>query len=208
MEMNAGTALSDVWSRVHDVPIVRAEGCYVFDEQENKFLDFTSGIAVTSTGHCHPRVVEAITSQASQLIFGQMNCMLSDLALRYSDRLRDCTPSSIDCFFFSNSGAEAVEAAVKLAKVATQRTNVIAFDGGFHGRTAMTMAMTSSKGVYRSGYQPLPAGVFFAPFPTSFRYGWDEKTTVQHCIDQLHRLLEAQSTPDETACMIIEPILG
>ncbi|MEM7475147.1 MAG: aminotransferase class III-fold pyridoxal phosphate-dependent enzyme [Planctomycetota bacterium] len=208
MQIPTSSALSQVWSRIHPVPIVRGEGSYVFDSGGNRLLDFTSGIAVTSTGHCHPRVVEAISAQASQLIFGQMNCMLPDIVSRYAEQLRSRTPDSIESFFFSNSGAEAVEGAIKLAKVATQRTNVIAFDGGFHGRTALTMALTSSKGIYRSGYQPLPSGVFFSPFPACFRYGWDEEQTVDFCMEQLRHLLKARTTAAETACIIVEPVLG
>ena len=114
----------------------------------------------------------------------------------------------MDCFFFSNSGAEAVEGAVKLAKIATGRTNVIAFTGGFHGRTAMTMALTSSKAVYRAGYQPLPSGVFFAPYPYAFRFGWDEDQTVEFCLAEIDRMFRSQTLPSETAAVLIEPVLG
>jgi len=201
-------ALSDVWGRLNNSIIVRGEGSYILDDQGNRYLDFTSGIGVTATGHCHPQIVGAIESQASQLLFGQMNCMLPEITLRYATALRGKTPDSIETFFFSNSGAEAVEGAVKLARIATGRPNVIAFEGGFHGRTAMTMALTSSKKVYREGFQPLPAGVFFAPFPNSFYYGWTCQETVRFCLGQLERLLQTQSSAEETAAIIIEPVLG
>lgn len=201
-------ALSDVWGRLNNSIIVRGEGSYILDDQGNRYLDFTSGIGVTATGHCHPQIVGAIESQASQLLFGQMNCMLPEITLRYANALRGKTPDSIETFFFSNSGAEAVEGAVKLARIATGRPNVIAFEGGFHGRTAMTMALTSSKKVYREGFQPLPAGVFFAPFPNSFYYGWSREETVRFCFGQLERLLQTQSSAEETAAIIIEPVLG
>lgn len=201
-------ALSDVWGRFNNSIIVRGEGSYIFDDQGNQFLDFTSGIGVTATGHCHPQIVGAVKAQASQLLFGQMNCMLPEVTLRYATALRAKTPSSIETFFFSNSGAEAVEGAIKLARMATGRPNVIAFEGGFHGRTAMTMALTSSKKVYREGFQPLPAGVFFSPFPNSFYYGWSREETVRFCLAQLERLLQTQSSADETAAFIIEPVLG
>ncbi len=204
----AKNSLSNVWGRLNNVPIVRGKGSYVFDKEGNRFLDFTSGIGVTVTGHCHDKIVAAVQSQATQLLFGQMNCMLPEVTIRYSNALREVTPDSIDTFFFSNSGAEAVEGAVKLAKAATGRTNIIAFEGGFHGRTAMTMALTSSKSVYRAGYQPLPAGVFFAPFPNTLHYGWESGQTTKFCLAQLARLLQTQSSPDETAAIIIEPILG
>ena len=134
--------------------------------------------------------------------------MLPEITVRYATALRGKTPDSIETFFFSNSGAEAVEGAVKLARIATGRPNVIAFEGGFHGRTAMTMALTSSKKVYREGFQPLPAGVFFAPFPNSFYYGWTCQETVRFCLGQLERLLQTQSSAEETAAIIIEPVLG
>ena len=200
--------LSPAWGHLNKSPIERGEGVYVFDSAGNRFIDFTSGIGVTATGHCHPAVVNAIQEQAARLIFGQINCMIPEAILRYADALRAVTPEGLDCFFFSNSGAEAVEGAIKLAKLATKRTNVIAFAGGFHGRTAMTMALTSSKAAYRGGYQPLPAGVFFAPYPYSFRYGWDEEQTVAFCLDELDRMFRSQTLPEETAALLIEPVLG
>ena len=201
-------ALSQVWGRLNNAIIVRGQGSYVFDDQGNRYLDFTSGIGVTATGHCHPQIVAAIQSQASQLLFGQMNCMLPEITMRYARALEAATPDSIEAFFFSNSGAEAVEGAVKLAKAATGRTNLIAFEGGFHGRTSMTMALTSSKKTYRAGYQPLPSGVFISPFPNAFYYGWESDQAVAFCLKQLHRLLQTQTPPKETAAMIIEPVLG
>ncbi len=201
-------ALSKVWGRLNNALIVRGQGSYLFDEQDNRYLDFTSGIGVNSTGHCHPKVVAAVQAQASQLLFGQLNCVRPRITEQYALALQGITPASIETFFFSNSGAEAVEGAVKLAKVATGRTNMISFDGGFHGRTAMTMALTGSKNIYRAGFQPLPSGVFVAPFPNAFRYGWEPDATVKFCLEQLDRLLKTQTSPAETAAMIIEPVLG
>lgn len=202
-------SLSKVWSRLNHHPIVRGEGSYVFDIHGKRYIDFTCGIGVTSTGHCHPKVVAAVQHQAEHLLFGQINCMLPQVTSQYCDKLVKVTPDSIDTFFFSNSGAEAVEGAIKLAKVATRRTNVIAFEGGFHGRTAMTMALTSSKSVYREGYQPLPAGVVIAPFPNAYRYRWNDQTgIVDFCLSQLDQIFNSQSTPDETAAIIVEPVLG
>ncbi len=208
MTQSSDTFLSPVWKRLLPAPIVRGAGVHVFDTQGNRYIDFTSGIGVTGTGHCHPHVVQAIQEQASTLLFGQINCVVPDITLRYAEALSQVTPDGLDCFFFANSGAEAVEGAIKLARQATDRTNVIAFNGSFHGRTAMAMALTSSKTVYRAGYQPLPAGVHFTPFPYSYRYGWHETKTVEFCLRELDRLLIGQSAPDETAAMIIEPVLG
>jgi 4-aminobutyrate aminotransferase len=122
-------------------------------------------------------VVQAIQERASQLIFGQMNIVMPPATLHLAEELNAVTPASIHQFFFSNSGAEAVEAAVKLARMATKRRNIIVFQGSFHGRTHQAMAMTTSKYVYRYNYQPLPGAIFVAPFPYAYYYGWDEATT-------------------------------
>lgn len=200
--------LSPVMPHLTDVVVDHAEGIYIYDNKGNRHIDFTSGIGVTNTGHCHPNVVKAIQEQASKLIFGQINCVIPPTTLELADTLKPLMPQGIDTFFFSNSGAEAIEGAVKLAKAATKRTNIISFVGSFHGRTALAMALTGSKTVYRSGYQPLPSGIFFAPFPYVYRYGWDEETTVDFCVQELEMLLKSQSAPEETAAIIIEPVLG
>jgi 4-aminobutyrate aminotransferase len=200
--------LSPAWGHLNKSPIVRGEGVFVYDARGRRFIDFTSGSGVTATGHCHALVVEAIQEQAARLVFGQINCMIPEQTLRYAEALRAVTPDGLDCFFFSNSGAEAVEGAVKLAKIATGRTNVVAFSGGFHGRTAMTMALTSSKAVFRGGYQPLPAGVFFAPYPYAFRFGWDEDQTVEFCLAEIDRMFQSETLHSETAAVLIEPVLG
>ena len=200
--------LSSVWTHLTHIQPTRAEGVYLFEQDGTRFTDFTSGIGVTNTGHCHPKVVKAIQAQAEKLLFGQMNIVVSPAALELTDALLPLMPSGIDSFFFSNSGAEATEGALKLARHATKRTNVVVFQGSFHGRTAQAMAMTTSKTVYRHQYQPLPGGVFVAPYPYSYFYGWDEEQTVEFCVRQLEHLLKSQSAPDETAAIMIEPILG
>lgn len=200
--------LAPVWTHMTQVQPVRGEGIYLYDAGGQRYIDFTSGIGVTNTGHAHPRVVAAVQAQASALIFGQMNIVITPAALELAAKLDAVTPPSINQFFFSNSGAEAVEASVKLARMATQRKNVIVMQGSFHGRTHQTMAMTTSKYVYRYNYQPLPGGVFVAPFPYSYYYGWDDDATTAFCMRQLDQLLHSQSAPDETAAIIIEPVLG
>ncbi|MGB0388279.1 MAG: aspartate aminotransferase family protein [Ardenticatenaceae bacterium] len=200
--------LSPVWTHLTEVQPARAEGIYIYDADGNRYTDFTSGIGVVNTGHCHPKVVAAIQEQASSLIFGQMNIVISPTTIALAEALNEVTPDAIDCFFFSNSGAEAVEASVKLARQATGRKNVIVFQGSFHGRTAQTMAMTTSKYIYRYNYQPLPGGVFVAPFPYSYFYGWDDQQTSDFCMKQLDLLLKSQTAPSETAAIVIEPVLG
>jgi 4-aminobutyrate aminotransferase len=200
--------LSPVWSHLTTVQPVRGEGIYLYDADGNRYADFTSGIGVVNTGHCHPRVVKAIQEQATKLLHGQINVVIPPSTVALSERLNEITPPHIDCFFFSNSGAEATEGAVKLARVATRRPNIIVFQGSFHGRTAQTMAMTTSKTVYRAGYQPLPSGIFVAPFPYSYQYGWDDNQTTDFCLERFTHLLKTQTAADETAAVVIEPILG
>ncbi len=128
--------------------------------------------------------------------------------LELVDELRTIVPNSLDGFFFSNSGAEAVEGALKLARHATGRPNVIVFHGSFHGRTVATMTMTTSKTIYKNGYQPLMPGVFVSPYPYALKFGWDEEKTSQWCLDELELLLQSQTAPSETAAIFIEPVLG
>jgi len=208
MDANLAEHLSPVWSRIFDIHVERGEGCYLFDVHGRRYLDFTCGIAVTNTGHAHPRVVRAIQEQAAKLIHGQANMIIHQPMLDLVGQLTTVIPRPLDSFFFSNSGAEAVEAAVKLARAATGRPNVIVFQGSFHGRTNATMAMTTSKTIYRAGYQPLASGIFVAPFPYAYRYGWDEGTTLRFCLDELKHLLKTQTGPEETAAILVEPVQG
>lgn len=200
--------LSPVWSHLTTMQPVRGEGIYLYDADGTRYTDFTSGIGVTNTGHSHPRVVEAIQAQVANLIHGQVNIVVSPAVVELSHALNAITPPEIDCFFISNSGAEATEGAVKLARQATKRTNIIVFQGSFHGRTAQTMAMTTSKTSYRAGYQPLPGGVFVTPYPYAYRLGMDDDAASAYCLDQLEILLKAQTAPEETAAIVIEPVLG
>jgi 4-aminobutyrate aminotransferase len=200
--------LSPVWSRGTDLIAVRGEGSYLYDPDGNAYLDFTCGIGVTNTGHCHPRVVKAVQDQAGLLLHGQANIAWHPPLLALVAALRPLLPDRLDGFFFSNSGAEAIEGAVKLARIATGRTNVVVFQGSFHGRTVGTMSLTTSKTIYRAGYQPLMPGVFVAPYPYSFRYGWSPKETVRWCLQELEFLLHTQTAPEETAAFLVEPILG
>lgn len=200
--------LSPVWTRVSQFVVDRGEGVHLYSTDGRRYLDFTSGIGVTNTGHAHPRVVKAIQDQAAKLIHGQANIVFHRPMLDLADELLTVVPRPLDSFFFSNSGAEAIEGAVKLARQITRRPNVVVFQGSFHGRTNATMAMTTSKTIYRAGYQPLASGVFVAPFPYSYRYGWDDETTTRFALRELKLLLKSQTAPEETAALLIEPVLG
>ena len=210
MQSNGAEGLiSPVWTRYTPIVAERAEGAYIYDrESGRRYLDFTTGIGVTNTGHCHPRVVRAVQEQAERLLHGQVNLVFHPPLLELVEELQPVVPAGLDGFFFSNSGAEAVEGAVKLAKHATGRPNIIVFQGSFHGRTAMTMALTTSKTVYRIGYQPLPSGVFVAPYPYAYRYGWSAEQTTDFCLSELELLLKSQTAPSETAAILVEAVLG
>ena len=198
--------LSNVWFKLTDLEIASGSGSWVTTTTGEKYLDFAAGIAVISTGHSHPKVVEAIATQAARGIHLQANIFTHDLMQPLAARLAEITPASIDTFFYANSGAEITEAAIKLAKQATGRPHTIVFEGSFHGRTHMAMAMTTSKNVYRAGHAPLPGGVFTAPFP-DLRAD-DLEAEIDACIAGFDRLLAGTTAPSETACVIIEPELG
>ena len=208
MGQDSSQHLSPVWSRYTDILVDRAEGAYIYASDGRRYLDFTSGIGVTNTGHCHPEVVAAAQEQVGKLIHGQVNIVFHEPLLDLARELLTITPPGLDSFFFSNSGAEAVEAALKLARQATGRPNIIVFQGSFHGRTVGTMSLTTSNTIYRVGYQPLMAGVFVAPYPYTYRFGWTPEKTTEFCLRELRHLLVTQTAPSETCAVLVEPVLG
>ena len=200
--------MTPAWSRIFNFVAERAEGAYIYTDDGRKLLDFTSGIGVTNTGHCHPKVVEAIREQAGLFLHAQANIVIHRPMLQLIEELRQIVPPSIDSFYFANSGAEALENAIKIARAATGRQNVIVFNGSFHGRTAMTMALTTSKTGYRTGFGPLPAGIFVSPFPYAFRLGMSEDQASAYALEQLEYLLASQTAPKDTAAILVESVLG
>ena len=218
--------LSPVWARAFDLELDHGEGIYLYDTKGTQYMDFTAGIGVANTGHAHPRIVKAIQEQAGRLIHGQMAMGWSRTLLDLTEELKTIVPPGFDSFFFSNSGAEAVEASVKLARSATGRTNLIVFEGSFHGRSAQTMAMTMSKYSYRQKYQPLPAGVFAAPYAHCFHcpvamksFSNDKRAAVSaacpedtgcchYAQEHVRYLLKSQTSAAETAAIVLEPVLG
>lgn len=198
--------LSNVWFKVTDLEVESGQGSWVTTTDGQRYLDFIAGIAVNSTGHSHPKVVDAIATQAARGIHLQVNTFTHDLLQPLADRLEELTPEGIDTFFYASSGAEITEAAIKLAKQATGRANTIVFHGSFHGRTHMAMAMTTSKTVYRAGHAPLPSGVLVAPYPDV--HAQDIDAEVARALDGFDLVLKTLTSPEETACVIIEPVLG
>lgn len=198
--------LSHVWFKVTDLEVACGEGSWVTTTAGERYLDFSGGIAVTSTGHSHPHVTAAIYTQAKRFVHAQANVYTHDLMQPLAARLAGLSPPGIDTFFYANSGAEITEAAVKLAKQATGRPHIIVFQGSFHGRTHQAMAMTTSKSVYRAGYAPLPSGIFIAPYPNV--RADDIEAEVARALAGFDELLISVTAPKETAAVIIEPVLG
>ncbi|WP_433506116.1 aspartate aminotransferase family protein [Pseudonocardia halophobica] len=200
--------LSPVLTQATPVQAARGEGVYLYDTEGRRHLDFTAGIGVTSTGHCHPKVVAAAQEQVGTLIHGQYTTVMHQPLLKLVERLGDVLPPALDSVFFLNSGSEAVEASVRLARHATGRPLILAFDGGFHGRTMGAAALTTSGAKIRAGNGPLMGGAVFAPFPYAYRYRWSEEQAVEFALAELDRQLVSTAPAADVAAFIIEPVLG
>jgi 4-aminobutyrate aminotransferase len=183
--------------RAYPIVPVRGQGCAIEDIDGNVFLDFAAGIAVNSTGHAHPRVVEAIAAQAAELIHFSASDFYLPIYARAAERLARIAPMrGPNRAFIGNSGAEAVEAGLKLARYHTRRPNVVAFLGAFHGRTMGALSLTASKAKYHAHFGPLLPGVYHVPFGSA---GLDE-------LEQ--RVFRRLMPADEFAAVIVEPIQG
>lgn len=195
--------------------IESGSGSYITMVGGRKMLDFTCGIGVANLGHCHPAVTKAAQSQLGKLVHGQINIAFQKPYLDLVKSLLPLMPHpSLDTFFFWNSGAEAVEAAVKLARHATKKQNIIVMQGSYHGRTFGTMAMTRSKTIYGENFAPLMPGVFSVPFPycAQCSVAAQGKHSFDNCcmdpVLQLELLLKRETAPSDTAAIFIEPVLG
>ena len=206
--MAASAQLSQVLKQATGVVAARGEGVLLYDEDDRRYLDFTAGIGVTSTGHCHPRVVEAAQRQVGTLIHGQYTTVMHRPLLTLVDRMGEVLPPGLDRMFFANSGSEAVEAALRLSRQATGRPNVIVFHGGFHGRTVAAASLTTSGTKFRSGFSPLMAGVHIAPFPDPTHFGWPVEQATDFALAQLDYILQTLTSPADTAAFLVEPVLG
>ncbi len=203
-----------LWARYTDLVVERGSGSWIETIDGERYLDYTSGIGVVNTGHSHPRVAAAIAEQAARIIHAQQNIVYHKPGLELHERLPRLFPGDTDpadpiSLFLSNSGAEAIEASVKLAKAATRRPLVVAFRGGFHGRTHGTMALTSSGVRIRGHYEPLMGGVQFVPFPDPLRLGaGSAEAAVDRTMAAIDELFATLCYPDDVAAFIVEPILG
>jgi 4-aminobutyrate aminotransferase len=200
-----------VWSRISNLIVDHGEGSWLVTPEGERYLDYSSGIGVTNTGHAHPRVVAAVQAQAAKLLHGQQNIVFHEPGLRLYERLQHVLPGGPWQAFLANSGAEAVEAAVKLARVATGRPVVIAFRYSFHGRTAQAMALTAAKDVYRAAFEPLPGSVYHTAYPYCYRAPGGAHDPADCSCDweeQLDLLFHQLVYPAQTAAIIVEPVIG
>lgn len=200
--------LSPLLKQATPVIVDHAAGSWIYATDGKQYLDFTTGIGVTSTGHCHPDVVAAAREQVGKIVHAQYTTVMHKPLLELTAKLGEVLPAGLDSVFYATSGSEAVEASVRLARMATGRPNIISFQGGFHGRTVGAASLTTAGTRFRSGFSPLMGGVHIAPFPYAYRYGWDEQTAVEFALRELDHLLVSVSSPADTAGFIIEPVLG
>jgi 4-aminobutyrate aminotransferase len=201
--------LAPAYHRYVDILFVRGEGSYLYDSAGRKYLDFATGIATTVLGHCHPKVVKRAKDQLDKLVHLSVVApyeppvQLAEILSRYA-------PGDLGMCFFTNSGAESVEGALKLAKIFTRRPAVISFRGSFHGRTLGALSVTNSKGVYHYGYRPLLPDVYVTSYadPSQFPGRPDPKLAAELALEELNRLFLYSVSPEDVAAIIVEPALG
>ena len=192
-----------------NLPVERAEGVYLYTRDGRRILDFLAGFGACNAGHNHPRVVAAAREQMERMVHAPLGVIAHEPALRLAWELGQITPGGADMFFFGNSGAEAVEGAIKLARYVTGRRGIIAFLGGFHGRTMGAVSVTTSKVRYRTGHGPFLPDVYYARFPYPFRSSApDPDACAQEALEDIERLLEYVIAPQDVAAFLLEPIQG
>lgn len=204
--------LSPSLTRSYPLVAKKASGCWVTDADGNEFLDFTAGIAVTATGHCHPQVVRAIQEQAAQLIHMSGTDFYYDVQVKLAEKLAQHAPGEKKKkVFFTNSGAEAIEAAIKLARYYTGREKLISFFGAFHGRTLGALSLTASRVVQREKFGPLLPGVHQVGYGYCYRcpYNLYYPECNIHCVSYLEDVLFKRTVPpEEVAAIVVEPVQG
>jgi 4-aminobutyrate aminotransferase len=204
--------VSPSYTRVYPLVAEKAKGLWIHDVDGNLFLDFTSGIAVNATGHCHPHVVKAITDQAKRLLHMSGTDFYYSPQILLAEKLADLAPGrSAKKVYFGNSGAEAVEAAFKLARWHTKRELNIAFFGAFHGRTMGALSLTASKTIQKKHYNPLVPGITHIPYGYCYRcaYNLTYPQCGLHCVHWVEDTLFRTTMPaEEVAAIFVEPIQG
>lgn len=202
------TVIAGVLSRYYDIVAASGEGSWIVDVEGRRFLDFGSGIAVTNVGHCHPHVVAAIRRQAGVLLHTSV-VVHHTLAVELAEHVVGLCPFLDEPqVFLCNSGAEAVDGSLKLARLVTGRPGVVAFQGAFHGRTLAATSLTTAKGRYREGYEPLLPSVHHAPYCVPRDFGGDEALAVGSALRSLDDLLTRVAPASQVGAIIVEPVLG
>lgn len=198
-----------VAGRATEIGVVKGEGCYLETEDGKKVLDFASGVAVCNLGHNHPKVVEAAKNQIYKLIHGGHNVVYYESYVELAEKLVELTGGDT-MVYFSNSGAEANEGALKLAKYVTKRQAIIAFKGSFHGRTIATTSITASNSAYRKNYEGLLPSVYFADYPNLFRtpYKQEKNECPKQYFEQFNDIFRKLIDPYSVAAIIMEPVQG
>ena len=201
---------SPCMQKVTNLLMEKGEGPYLISSTGEKYLDFVQGIAVNALGHAHPSIVEAACEQTKKLIHGSFNLINYPSTLQLARELPNITPGELDMFFFTNSGAEAVEGSLKLARYISNKPSFIAFRGAFHGRTMGAASVTSSNSNFRKHYAPFVPQVYFAPYPYCFRcpFGQKVESCNLECLDYLRQDFSYIIPPDEVSALLFEPILG
>ena len=200
-------ALAGVLPRYYDVVAERGEGSWLVDVDGRRYLDLGAGIAVNTTGHAHPRVVAAIADQAATLVHTSV-VVHHTRNIELAERLGALCPFLDDPqVFFCNSGAEAVDGALKMARKLTGRPGIVAFRRAFHGRTLAATSLTTAKGRYREGYEPLLPCVYHAPYCVPHEHATPD-AAVEAALAELDRLLTLEAPPANVGAMIVEPVLG
>jgi 4-aminobutyrate aminotransferase len=201
--------LSQVLYRYTPLVIDHAQGSYLYTVEGRRFLDFASGIAVTNLGHGHPVVIEAAKAQLDKVVHTSVVAHHQP-AIQLAERIAAVAPGKLDKVFFANSGAEAVEGAIKLARYTTGRSALIAFQGAFHGRTYGALSLTASKSYYRERYEPFLPGVYHAPYPYPYRNptGAGDQATLDYVFNFIDEMLDTRVPPKNVAAFIVEPVLG
>jgi len=204
--------ISPSYTRGYPLVAERAEGAIVEDPDGNRFLDFAAGIAVVATGHCHPRVVKAIQEQAAKLIHMSGTDFYYENMVVLAERLAALVPGTgPHKVYFGNSGTEAIEAAIKLARYHTGRGQFVAFVGAFHGRTMGSLALTASKSTQKKGFFPIMPGVHHMPYAYCYRcaYGKSPDTCSVECVQAIEtELFRTALPPEEVAAIFVEPVQG
>ncbi len=207
LKQKADQFLSPVLAHYTEIEIKSGKGVYLYDFNNKPYLDFTSGIGVTSTGHCHSQIVKAIQKQAKLLIHACAGIVYYEPNINLAEKLSEILGSNLNSVFFTQSGSEAIESAIKLAKYTTKKSGILAFKGAFHGRTLGALSITTSKVKYQDGYHPLLAEMQFFPYPYCYRCPFEKKP--ENCNLSCLANLEAQlQTSPNIGAIIIEPILG